>query len=387
MPADSVTRTVESIQQDNLPDATGKHAGDALEHLVDRSSSHNDLSHSIHASAHGIGHMPLLKKLVPGLEHLANKYHIGNYVVVRDTNEKFFESMPIYARIGMHLLFYGREQTEILEAKRVENLLRAQSIKEGKHFDSPESAKSIESFVKTYSLSLDELLEPDITKYKTFNEFFSRKLKEGVRPVQNADDPAGLCCAADSRLTVYQTVDLAQKFWIKGNKFNIPNLLNVPADSDKALAFNGSSLAICRLAPADYHRFHSPIDGEVGEIVHIPGQYYTVNPQAVNEPGFDVFTANTRSVLYMKHTRTGLPVAFIAIGALLVGSIVWTNGGQKGNVVKRGEELGYFAYGGSTVVVVFPQSIIQFDADLIKNSEVPLETLVKVGYSLGKTPA
>jgi len=370
-----------------IPDATGKQAGEALEHVVEQSSSHHDVSHSIHATAHSIGHLPLLKKLVPGLENLANKYHVGNYVVVRGTNEKFFESMPIYARLGMHLLFYGHEQTEILETKRVEHLLRDQSIKEGKHFDSPASAKSIASFVKTYDLKLDELLEPDISKYKTFNEFFYRKLKDGARPVQNADDPAGLCSAADSRLTVYQTIDLAKKFWIKGKHFNIPSLLNVPADSEKALAFNGSSLAIFRLAPADYHRFHSPIDGEVGEVVHIPGQYYTVNPQAVNEPGFDVFTANTRSVLYMKHTQTGLPVAFVAIGALLVGSIAWTNGGQKGNTVKKGEELGYFAYGGSTVVAVLPQGIVQFDSDLIKNSETPVETLVKVGYSLGKTPA
>jgi len=215
----------------------------------------------------------------------------------------------------------------------------------------------------------------------------NRKLKDGVRPVQDVDDPAGICSAADSRLTVYQTTDLAKKFWIKGDEFDIPSLLGVPADSDKALAFNDSSLAIFRLAPADYHRFHSPIDGEIGEIVHIPGQYYTVNPQAVNEVDFDVFTANTRSVLYMKHTHTGLPVAFVAIGALLVGSIAWTNGGQKGSTVKRGDELGYFAYGGSTIVALFPQSVIQFDADLVKNSEIPLETLVKVGYSIGKTVA
>lgn len=84
-----------------------------------------------------------------------------------------------------------------------------------------------------------------------------------------------------------------------------------------------------------------------------------VNPQAVNQTGFDVFTANTRSVLYMKHTRTGLPVAFVAIGALLVGSIVWTNGGQPGATVKRGEELGYFAYGGSTIVALFPPGVIK----------------------------
>jgi len=289
----------------------------------------------------------------------------------------------------MHLLFYGHEQVELLETKKIEGILREQSIKQGKQFDNPESAESIEHFVKTYSLQLDELLQPDLSQYKTFNEFFYRKLKEDARPDQNADNSKGICSAADCRLTAYQTVDLAKQFWIKGRNFTIPSLLGVPADSDQALAFNGSSLAIFRLAPADYHRFHSPIDGEVGEIVHIPGQYYTVNPQAVNEPDFDVFTANTRSVLYIKHTVTKLPVAFVAIGALLVGSIQWTNGGQKGNTVKRGEELGYFAYGGSTIVAVFPPGIIQFDDDLLKNSEAnpPIETLVKVGYSLGKTPA
>lgn len=74
----------------------------------------------------------------------------------------------------------------------------------------------------------------------------------------------------------------------------------------------------CSLAPADYHRFHSPIDAVVGDINDIPGEYYTVNPQAVNESGFDVFTANKRSVLYMTHKRTGTQVAFVAIGAMLV---------------------------------------------------------------------
>lgn len=84
-----------------------------------------------------------------------------------------------------------------------------------------------------------------------------------------------------------------------------------------------------------------------------------MNPQAVNEPGFDVFTANKRSVLYMTHQPTGKPVAFVAIGAMLVGSIDWTAGGNKGATVKRGDELGYFAYGGSTVVVLFPKGMIE----------------------------
>jgi phosphatidylserine decarboxylase len=161
--------------------------------------------------------------------------------------------------------------------------------------------------------------------------------------------------------TLYLQVGLLTylaKHRIKGKQFNIPNLLNVPEDSDIALTFREASIAIFRLAPGDYHRFHSPIDGEVGEIVNIAGQYYTgepyrselslmalnspckVNPQAVNEPGFDVFTANTRSVLYMKHVRTSLPVVVVAIGALLVGSIEWTNGAQRGSTVRRGDELG-----------------------------------------------
>lgn len=80
----------------------------------------------------------------------------------------------LFIRIGMHLLFYGHEQVELLETKKVEEILREQSIKQGKLFDDPKSAQSIEHFVKTYSLQLDELLVPDLSQYKTFNEFFYR---------------------------------------------------------------------------------------------------------------------------------------------------------------------------------------------------------------------
>jgi len=325
------------------------------------------------------------KSLVPEIESLATHYHIGNYVLVRGTNERIFESMPIYARIGMHLLFYGKEQEKILSAKRVEEILREQSVKQGKIYDSPQSVKSIPSFIKTYSIEVDELLEPDIRKYKTFNEFFSRKLKPGARPVQNADDPTAFCCCADSRLVVYQTTDLAQEFWVKGKNFTIPTLLDMAPDSPPVQALNGGSIAIFRLAPADYHRFHSPADVTVGRegIKNVKGQYYTVNPQAVNEPGFDVLTANTRSVMMLNHKLSGKPIAVVAVGALLVGSVNWTVN-EEGQEVKRGDDLGWFAYGGSTVVVAFPKDTIQFDEDLIKNSKTSLETLVKVGYSLGR---
>lgn len=91
----------------------------------------------------------------------------------------------------------------------------------------------------------------------------------------------------------------------------------------------------------------------------------TVNPQAINQPSFDVLTANVRSILYMTHAPTGKKMAFIAVGALLVGSIVWTFGGEdrkgdaKGITVKRGEELGCFKYGGSTIVALFEKGLLE----------------------------
>ncbi|KAJ7224252.1 phosphatidylserine decarboxylase-domain-containing protein, partial [Mycena pura] len=378
MPPPPMDKPLEKVHPDNLPGLTHEQAAAGLVALVDHSQKHTDVSQGIHASSHTIFSIPWIHRLIPGIEKLAASYHIGNFVALRGSKDQIFEAMPIYARIGMHLLFYGSEQMRLLHSQNVEHLLKEQSVKEGKLYDSPESAASISSFVATYSLSTDELLEPDITKYKTFNDFFSRKLKPGARPVDNVDDPLAICSAADCRLTVFQTMDIAKEFWVKGREFTIPNLLGVDPASEKASTFDGSSVAIFRLAPADYHRFHCPIDGTVGETKHIPGQYYTVNPQVVNEPGFDVFTANTRSILYLTHAATGLPVAFVAIGALLVGSICWTNGGEQGKIVKRGDELGYFAYGGSTVVALFPKGVIEFDADLASNSMVPVETLVKV---------
>ncbi|KAH0836334.1 phosphatidylserine decarboxylase-domain-containing protein [Lanmaoa asiatica] len=280
------------------------------------------------------------------LQGLANKYHVGNFVIDRKTGEKFFESMPIYARLGMHLLFCGKEQVKLLEgSKRVEDLLREQSVREGRIYDSPESVRNIPSFITTYKIALDELLDPDIQHYATFNEFFYRKLKPG-------------CTARRERKR-------SCWFWIKGDEFSIPALLNLDPSHPLCLQFGGGSSAIFRLAPSDYHRFHSPIDATVfGKATDVPGQYFTVNPQAINQINLDVFSRNKRSVLFLKHTLSGKPIAFVAIGALLVGSIDWTV--EDGASVRRGDELGYFAYGGSTIVAIFPHNFITFDEDLVR---------------------
>lgn len=127
---DNVDKPVETIHKDSIEGATPEIMGNALEAVVDHSATQENLGHGIHAPFHKVLGVPYLKKVLPGLENLAAKHHVGNYVVIRGTNEKFFESMPIYARIGMHLLFYGHENVKLLEGnKEINNLLKNQSIK------------------------------------------------------------------------------------------------------------------------------------------------------------------------------------------------------------------------------------------------------------------
>ncbi|KAG8908254.1 Endochitinase 1 [Tulasnella sp. 403] len=318
------------------------------------------------------------------LDKLFAAHKMGVYVVTdRATGAKIFETMPIIVRLGIHLLFVSTSE-EILDLRVVEKLFYEMSVRQGRIYDNPDPAyvvPHIEGFIKTYNIALNELLEPDVKKYRTFNDFFKRSLKPSARPVAGANDPTIITSAADSRLTVFQNVDDAKKFWIKGKEFSIATLLDDPY---LAKTFGANpSIAIFRLAPQDYHRFHSPFQAKLGKLFHIPGTYYTVNPQAVNED-LNVFTANRRDVHLMYATvsppgpdgsSTPVQFALVAVGAMLVGSIGWSK--NPGDEAMKGEDLGFFQYGGSTVILVAPEGTVQWDEDILKYSSQspPLETL------------
>ena len=187
-------------------------------------------------------------------------------------------------------------------------------------------------------------------------------------------------------MTVFPTVDLATRYWIKGFGFSLSRLLN---SDDNAKIFDGGSINIARLAPQDYHRWHAPISGTVKSIYDIPGTYYTVNPQAITEPGtLDVFCENRRSVMMVERSPTKSPVAIIAVGAMLVGSMKYNPGIQVGSEIRRGQCLGAFYYGGSTVIVLYPKGEVQLDVDLVKNSmQEVCETVMTVGWRVGITPS
>ena len=234
-------------------------------------------------------------------------------------------------------------------------------------------------------LDLSQCLEEDPTKYDTFNDFFYRKLKPDARPVEAPSVPKIAVSPADCRCAAFGTVSSATELWIKGRNFTIAKLFNGNFNNYENTDFykaESCSLGIFRLAPQDYHRFHSPVDGVVKNIKHIDGEYYTVNPMAIRSE-LDVFGENVRAIIPIETKEFGT-VIMVAVGAMMVGSIVLTKG--EGDEVKRGEEIGYFKFGGSTIILLFQKKYFQFDSDLVENSKTCVETLIRMGQSIGHSP-
>ncbi|KAF9220448.1 hypothetical protein BS17DRAFT_797725 [Gyrodon lividus] len=287
----------------------------------------------------------------------------------RMTGQLEEEKMQVYVRLGIRLLYKGARGR--MEGARARRLLKSLSIKQGIKYDSPESARDIQAFIDFHGLKVDEILEPI--------ESFSAKLKPDARPTDFPDDPTRLVSAADCRLMVFETVSEATRLWIKGREFTVSRLLG-DTYRDEAERYTGGALAIFRLAPQDYHRFHVPVDGTIGHMTDISGEYYTVNPQAIRS-ALDVFGENARKIVPIDSPQFGRVMA-VCVGAMMVGSIKTTvNEGQQ---VKRGQELGYFAFGGSTIVVLFEKGAVEWDEDLVINGRASLETLVRVGMSIGR---
>ncbi|CAL3968580.1 unnamed protein product, partial [Diplocarpon coronariae] len=248
-------------------------------------------------------------------------------------------------------------------------LLRGLSFKQGVKYDDPASASEIQKFINFHQLDMTEVLLP-IEKFKSFNEFFYRELKPGARPCSAPDNPRIIVSPADSRSVVFNRMDDATNIWVKGREFSIQRLLGAAYPQDAERYKNGA-LGIFRLAPQDYHRFHIPVDGVMGTPKTIEGEYYTVNPMAIRS-ALDVYGENVRIVIPIDSVAHGR-VMVICVGAMMVGSTVITR--KAGENVKRAEELGYFKFGGSTILVLFEEGAMQFDDDLVDNSNGALETL------------
>ena len=304
----------------------------------------------------------------------------GNILIQdRRTGKLIEEKMPTYIRLGIRMLHQNIvTYRTAVDFGYVRNIFQSLTIQQGQKYDHPSSVNNIPHFIKYHKLPVHEISDP-LTSFKSFNEFFYRKIKlEECRPIASPDDPFVTISPADCRLNVFESISEATRLWIKGINFNVTSLLK---DEGLGKYFEGGSLVIARLAPQDYHRFHSPVDGIITMNYHIPGTYYTVNPMAVRQK-VDVYTENARTVTLIDSPQFG-KVAFVSIGAMMVGSIVITP--EIGSEVKKMSEIGYFAFGGSTIVLLYSKEAqVEFDKDLLANSKDQLETLIKVGESIGK---
>ena len=246
------------------------------------------------------------------------------------------------------------------------------------------SANKILPFIVDYDLDVDEFVKKPFS-FKTFNEFFYRALKPGVRPIAYETDSTGsprsvdriAVLPADGRHLAVQNVDAASGFYAKGQKFSLDSFLG-----DAALAgeFAGGALLISRLCPVDYHRFHFPVAGVPGEPRLINGWLYSVSPIALRR-NLGYLWENKRMITLVESPVFGR-VAVCEIGATMVGSILQTF--VPGRAVTKGEEKGLFKFGGSCVVTIFPKDRIRFDADLVQRSAEGLEVYAKMGDRLGE---
>ena len=225
----------------------------------------------------------------------------------------------------------------------------------------------IRRFIRRYSVNMAEAANPEPASYPTFNEFFTRALKDGARPLADAH----WVCPVDGAISQFGAIERDQIFQAKGHHYSTRAL--VGGDTELAARFQDGQFATLYLSPRDYHRIHMPCDGRLLRMIHVPGDLFSVNPvTARGVPG--LFARNERVVCEFEGPLG--PFVLVLVGATIVGSMatVWhgqVNPPRSGRLrewryadrelrLRQGEEMGRFLLG-STVVALFPQGSVRFD--------------------------
>ena len=248
----------------------------------------------------------------------------------------------------------------------------------GLWYDLPVSKRKIKKFVKQLDIDVDEA-EKDLRDYRSFNEFFARRLRPGSRPVD--PNPLALVSPGDGRLTVFPAIDDTTISYVKWAPIRLIDLFN--RDKDLVERYRGGSFGVLRLCPSDYHRFHFPASGLVGPTKRVKGLLHSVSPYILGQKKKPVFAMNKRTLCELQTKEFG-PILLMEVGAIGVGSILQSY--EAGAEVQRGAEKGYFKFGGSTTLFFLEKGRAEFDEDLVRNSAEGLETLVRMGERIALAP-
>lgn len=235
------------------------------------------------------------------------------------------------------------------------------------------SKKQIQKDIDAYQIDLNEF--EDI-EYSNYSDFFLRKFKPGIRPFES--DSSLLPAFCEGRYLGHAKTSDETRFPVKGAYLSRAQLLARPSNE-----FEQGPILISRLCPIDYHHYHYPISGKIVEQYRIPGEYHSVNVHAVrNKP--DIFLKNERLVTLIDSDHFG-KLAMIEVGALCVGEIYLAEMNKK--ICQRGEYKGHFGFGASTVILIGEKDRWKPSQDIIENSRMNRETLVRLGEPVGIIPS
>lgn len=285
---------------------------------------------------------------------MQSKDRQGNVVSANEGQDKMLQAL-----YGTSV---GRQTLKVLTNPMISKL-------GGRFLDSRLSTPLITPFIEKNHIAMEQYEEED---YESYNQFFSRRVKEGKRTF--SQEGHLLCAPCDSKLTV-ERITREGTFAVKNTIYTMESLLR----SEKlAKRYEGGTLLIFRLTVDDYHHYCYVDDGKKTRNFHIPGVLHTVNPVANDE--YPIYTENTREFSILKSNHFG-NILMMEVGALMVGKIVNHHEEME---VYRGMEKGFFEFGGSTVILAFQPGRVVMDGDILQNTEDGFETIVKMGEVIGK---
>lgn len=242
----------------------------------------------------------------------------------------------------------------------------------GRRMDAAKTTSKIAPFLETYGLDPAEF-EKSPGEFTSFNDFFFRKLKPTARPL----DSAPVVLPADGRHLGFPKASAIESVFVKGQKFDLAALLGSP---ERAARYEDGPLILSRLCPVDYHRFHFPCAGTPGETKTLNGSLFSVSPIALRQR-LAYFWENKRTITELTTKDFGT-VLCLEIGATCVGSIHQTF--KAGQEVAKGAEKGYFAFGGSSTILLFEPGSVNLAEDLVKAGQEGIELYAKVGTAAGR---
>ena len=239
----------------------------------------------------------------------------------------------------------------------------------GRKMSHPKSKSRIPGFIREFGVDENELAEPPST-HSCFNDFFIRKLKKESRPICEGSDR--IAFPADGRHLGFQNISEISSIFVKGQQFDLSSLFQ---SDELARPYEKGALIISRLCPVDYHRFHFPVDGLATQPTLINGSLYSVNPIALRK-NISIFWQNKRYLNFTESPTVGRVAQFL-VGATCVGSVTIT--AKLPRKISKGEEFGYFSFGGSTVLTLFEEKKVVLSNDLLECSSQRIELYARMG--------